>query len=191
MSSYNYILMSTKNFFLLIHLIIFSMQKSINLFKTKIIYLIKKFRVFLIYQTILYVCKKNHKMGNKTFTIIKPDAFGAGNSGPIIEKIEKAIEVQIKGFSIALLTNLFTEFYPTVKKELADVNFDAWVASSEEGARKPETEIYKRTEELLQVKGERILFLDDFEPNLFAAQEFGWSTIEVTDPLDAMKKLEK
>ena len=113
----------------------------------------------------------------KPYTIIKP-------------MIEKAIKVQIKGFSIALLTNLFTEFYPTVKKELADVNFDAWVASSEEGARKPETEIYKRTEELLQVKGERILFLDDFEPNLFAAQEVGWSTIQVTDPLDAMKKLD-
>ena len=104
--------------------------------------------------------------------------------------IEKAIEVQKKGFSIALLTNLFTEFYPTVKKELTDVNFDAWVASSEEGTRKPETEIYKRTEELLQVEGERILFLDDFEPNLVTAQEFGWSTIKVTDPLDAMKKLD-
>ncbi len=28
--------------------------------------------------------------GNKTFTIIKPDAFGSGYSGQIIEKIEKA-----------------------------------------------------------------------------------------------------
>ena len=32
--------------------------------------------------------QKIKKMGNKTFTIIKPDAFGARNSGPIIEKIE-------------------------------------------------------------------------------------------------------
>ena len=28
--------------------------------------------------------------GNKTFTIIKPDAFRAGNSGSIIKIIEKA-----------------------------------------------------------------------------------------------------
>ena len=118
-----------------------------------------------------------HSGLTKPYTIIEP-------------MIEKAIEVQKKGFSIALLTNLFTEFYPTVKKELTDVNFDAWVASSEEGTRKPETEIYKRTEELLQVEGERILFLDEFEPNLVAAQEVGWSTIQVADPLDAMKKLD-
>ena len=32
--------------------------------------------------------------GNKTFTMIKPDAFGDGNSGPIIKMIEEA------GFSI-------------------------------------------------------------------------------------------
>ena len=32
--------------------------------------------------------------GNKTFTIIKPDAFQSGYSGPIIQKIEEA------GFSI-------------------------------------------------------------------------------------------
>ena len=123
------------------------------------------------------VYSNTHSGLTKPYTIIEP-------------MIEKAIEVQKKGFSIALLTNLFTEFYPTVKKELTDVNFDAWVASSEEGTRKPETEIYKRTEELLQVEGERILFLDDVEPNLVTAQEFGWSTIKVTDPLDATKKLD-
>ncbi len=105
--------------------------------------------------------------------------------------IKKAMKVQQKGFSIALLTNLFTEFYPTVKKELTEVNFDAWVASSEEGARKPESKIYKRTEELLQVSGEKILFLDDFTPNLLAAQEAGWSVIQVVNPLDAIKELDK
>ena len=104
--------------------------------------------------------------------------------------IEKAIEVQKKGFSIALLTNLFAEFYPTVKQELTDVKFDAWVASSEEGVRKPEAKIYERTEELLQVSGKKILFLDDFTPNLIAAKEAGWSVIQVADPLDAIKELD-
>lgn len=104
--------------------------------------------------------------------------------------VQKAIEVQKKGFSIALLTNLFTEFYPTVKEELTDVKFDAWVASSEEGTRKPEAKIYERTEELLQVSGEKILFLDDFTPNLIAAKEAGWSTIQVADPLKAIKELD-
>ena len=43
----------------------------------------------------------NTKSGLTTpYTIIKP-------------MVQKAIEVQKRGFSIALLTNLFTEFYPT------------------------------------------------------------------------------
>ena len=104
--------------------------------------------------------------------------------------VQKAIEVQKRGFSIALLTNLFTEFYPTVKKELEEVKFDAWVASSEEGTRKPEAKIYEITEELLQISGEKILFLDDFEPNLIAAEKAGWSVIKVTNPLDAIKELD-
>ena len=120
----------------------------------------------------------NTKSGLTTpYTIIKP-------------MVQKAIEVQKRGFSIALLTNLFTEFYPTVKKELEEVKFDAWVASSEEGTRKPEAKIYEITEELLQISGEKILFLDDFEPNLIAAEKAGWSVIKVTNPLDAIKDLD-
>jgi len=108
----------------------------------------------------------------------------------IVPMVQKAIEVQKRGFSIALLTNLFTEFYPTVKKELEEVKFDAWVASSEEGTRKPEAKIYERTEELLQVSGEKILFLDDFEPNIIAAEKAGWSVIQVKKTLDAIKELD-
>ena len=129
--------------------------------------------------------------GDEIETVYSNAKSGLTTPYTIIEPmIEKAIEVQKEGFSIALLTNLFTEFYPTVKKELTDIKFDAWVASSEEGVRKPEAKIYERTEELLQVSGEKILFLDDFTPNLIAAKEAGWSVIQVADPLDAIKELD-
>ena len=129
--------------------------------------------------------------GDEIETVYSNAKSGLTTPYTIIEPmIEKAIEVQKEGFSIALLTNLFTEFYPTVKKELTNIKFDAWVASSEEGVRKPEAKIYERTEELLQVSGEKILFLDDFTPNLIAAKEAGWSVIQVADPLDAIKELD-
>ena len=129
--------------------------------------------------------------GDEIETVYSNTKSGLTSPYTIIEPmIEKAIEVQKDGFSIALLTNLFTEFYPTVRKELADVRFDAWIASSEEGTRKPEAKIYERTEELLQVSGEKILFLDDFTPNLIAAKEAGWSVIQVIDPIDAIKELD-
>ena len=129
--------------------------------------------------------------GDEIETVYSNAKSGLTTPYTIIEPmIEKAIEVQKEGLSIALLTNLFTEFYPTVKKELTNIKFDAWVASSEEGVRKPEAKIYERTEELLQVSGEKILFLDDFTPNLIAAKEAGWSVIQVADPLDAIKELD-
>ena len=129
--------------------------------------------------------------GDEIETVYSNTKSGLTSPYTIIEPmIEKAIEVQKDGFSIALLTNLFTEFYPTVRKELADVRFDAWIASSEEGTRKPEAKIYERTEELLQISGEKILFLDDFTPNLIAAKEAGWSVIQVIDPIDAIKELD-
>ena len=129
--------------------------------------------------------------GDEIETVYSNTKSGLTSPYTIIEPmIKKAIEVQKDGFSIALLTNLFTEFYPTVRKELADVRFDAWIASSEEGTRKPEAKIYERTEELLQVSGEKILFLDDFTPNLIAAKEAGWSVIQVIDPIDAIKELD-
>ena len=54
----------------------------------------------------------------------------------------------------------------------------------------PKQKIYEITEELLQISGEKILFLDDFEPNLIAAEKAGWSVIKVTNPLDAIKDLD-
>ena len=129
--------------------------------------------------------------GDEIETVYSNTKSGLTTPYTIIEPmVQKAIEVQKRGFSIALLTNLFTEFYPTVKKELKEVKFDAWVASSEEGTRKPEAKIYEITEELLQISGEKILFLDDFEPNLIAAEKAGWSVIKVTNPLDAIKDLD-
>ena len=129
--------------------------------------------------------------GDEIETVYSNTKSGLTTPYTIIEPmVQKAIEVQKRGFSIALLTNLFTEFYPTVKKELEEVKFDAWVASSEEGTRKPEAKIYEITEELLQISGEKILFLDDFEPNLIAAEKAGWSIIKVTNPLDAIKELD-
>ena len=129
--------------------------------------------------------------GDEIETVYSNTKSGLTTPYTIIEPmVQKAIEVQKRGFSIALLTNLFTEFYPTVKKELKEVKFDAWVASSEEGTRKPEAKIYEITEDLLLISGENILFIDDFEPNLIAAEKAGWSVIKVTNPLDAIKDLD-
>ena len=60
---------------------------------------------------------KIKKMGNKTFTIIKPDAFGAGNSGPIIEKIENAGFVIKNMRLVELDQNRASKFYSVHKEK--------------------------------------------------------------------------
>ncbi len=54
--------------------------------------------------------------GNKTFTIIKPDAFSSGYSGPIIEMIEKA-GFKIKNMRLIRMDNDMASNFYDVHKE--------------------------------------------------------------------------
>ena len=54
--------------------------------------------------------------GNKTFTIIKPDAFSSGYSGPIIELIEKA-GFKIKNMRLIRMDNDMASNFYDVHKE--------------------------------------------------------------------------
>ena len=54
--------------------------------------------------------------GNITFTMIKPDAFGSGNSGPIIKMIEEA-GFQIKAMKLTHLTATTAGAFYAVHKE--------------------------------------------------------------------------
>jgi nucleoside-diphosphate kinase len=59
---------------------------------------------------------KNHMAGQTTFTMIKPDAFGAGNSGAIIKMIEEA-GFKIKGAKLTQLTSERAGQFYEVHKE--------------------------------------------------------------------------
>ena len=69
--------------------------------------------------------------GNRTFTMIKPDATGAGNSGAIIQQIEKA------GFRIVamkkarLSTELAGKFYEVHKARPFYSELTAYMSSGE------------------------------------------------------------
>jgi len=69
--------------------------------------------------------------------------------------------------------------------------FDAVVDSSEVGHRKPERAIYDLTASRLDVEPSKIIFLDDFGPNVAGAREAGWTAIHVTDPLEALNELDR
>jgi putative hydrolase of the HAD superfamily len=69
--------------------------------------------------------------------------------------------------------------------------FDATIQSSEVGIRKPEPRFYQLACETLSIMPRQAIYLDDLGINLKPAQEMGMTTIKVTDPVVALRSLEK
>ena len=99
--------------------------------------------------------------------------------------------MRAEGYRTALLTNSVQEFRPTLEHQVDMSLFDAVVDSSFEGCRKPEPAIYDRTTERLGVAPERIVFLDDFGPNVEGARAAGWTAIHVTSAEQALADLDE
>lgn len=105
--------------------------------------------------------------------------------------LAKVAELKRNGFKTGLLTNTFAEFRPTMEQDLRFDDFTAVVESFAVGARKPEPAIYQATADLLAVAHHEILYLDDFSQNIDMAKSFGWSTIQVSDPLTAITEIDQ
>lgn len=54
--------------------------------------------------------------------------------------------------------------------------FEGVVASNEVGLRKPDPEIYRKSLEIIGVDAQRILFVDDLDKNIAAAETLGFKT---------------
>jgi epoxide hydrolase-like predicted phosphatase len=112
------------------------------------------------------------------FTVIRP-------------VVERVAALRDEGYRTGLLTNSF-EYFRATLEELLDMQiFDVVVDSSEVGHRKPEPAIYELMAARLGVEPARIVFLDDFGPNVTGARTAGWTAIHVTDPLEALDQLNR
>ncbi len=79
-----------------------------------------------------------------------------------------------KGIKTALLSNSWGNSYP---RHGWDDMFDEVVISGEVGMRKPDAEIYFHTLELLKVKPQDSVFVDDLEHNIKSASEIGMAGV--------------
>jgi putative hydrolase of the HAD superfamily len=112
-----------------------------------------------------------------------------GGYAVVDRMIDEVRALRSSGHATALLTNTFAEFRPTMQRDIDFELFDVVVESFAVGARKPEIEIYRATADLLDVRHEEIVYLDDFAQNLTPADELGWTTILVDDPHAAIDEL--
>jgi epoxide hydrolase-like predicted phosphatase len=90
------------------------------------------------------------------------------------------------GIRVALLSNSWGNTYP---RELIDALFDLVVISGEVGMRKPNPDIFTHTLDLLDARPDRVVFIDDAEPNTDGAARLGMHTVLHTDPDTTRSKL--
>lgn len=120
--------------------------------------------------------------------------FGTGIRDEMVEAARRCRQVCKTG----LLTNNFMR--PPVSpgvdaggaRRLSEILmlFDAVVASSEAGIRKPDPRFYRLACQRLGVEPSRSVFLDDLGVNLKPARAMGMITIKVTDTASALDELE-
>ena len=90
------------------------------------------------------------------------------------------------GIRVALLSNSWGNTYP---RERIDALFDLVVISGEVGMRKPNPDIFTHMLDLLDALPDRVVFVDDAEPNTDGAARLGMHTVLHTDPDTTRRKL--
>ena len=106
-----------------------------------------------------------------------------GSKGGVREKLaDYALTLRPAGFTTVCVTNNVKEFGEGWRNLIPTGEiFDHIVDSCEEGVRKPDPKIYQIALERANVRPNEVLFLDDFEGNLIAAEALGIDGLLVTE----------
>lgn len=79
-------------------------------------------------------------------------------------------ELRAAGLRVGLLSNSWGNTYPRAR---IDALLDPVVISGEVGLRKPDVAIYELALDRLGVPADRVLFIDDADPNVLGARASG------------------
>ena len=109
---------------------------------------------------------------------------------PLRPEIVTAARAIRRVMPTALLTNNVVEWRFGWRARLdPDSLFDAVIDSSEVRMRKPEARIYAHTEQVLNLPGEALFFVDDLGINLKPARERGWQTLKYVETAKVLEVL--
>ncbi|MDR7159118.1 HAD family phosphatase [Arthrobacter sp. BE255] len=97
-----------------------------------------------------------------------------------------AEELREAGLAVGLLSNSWGNTYPRAR---IDALMDPVVISGEVGLRKPDPAIYELALERLGLPADRVLFIDDAEPNVLGARASGLRALLHVDHLSTRAAL--
>ncbi|AMY56222.1 MULTISPECIES: HAD family hydrolase [Nocardiaceae] len=109
---------------------------------------------------------------------------------PNSELLDYLHTLKSEGRTLGLLTNNVREWEPEWRGIVPTGLFSVEVVSANEGVRKPEPEIYRRTTERLGVPAARCLFVDDDLRNCQAARAHGMQIHHFTDTAGAIEAID-
>lgn len=112
--------------------------------------------------------------------------FGGMRPEPVM--LAAVAAARAAGLRTALLSNAFGLDYPRADWPTL---FDATVVSDEVGIRKPDPAIYRLVCSRLGVAPSEVVFVDDFEPNVAAAEALGMTGVHHTTPAATVPRLEQ
>ena len=123
------------------------------------------------------------------------DAYGPnGTRNPIhaLERGECSDTEFEQALAAELRTALLSNSWGATEYPRADFPtlFDAVVISSECGMRKPEAEIFRHAADLLGLRPEQCIFIDDIEANITAAQACGMTGVHHVEAAQTAAALE-
>jgi epoxide hydrolase-like predicted phosphatase len=112
-----------------------------------------------------------------------------------IESMEGVLDsVRAAGYRVGLLSNTCIGHWSWIEQQqfsVMDFSFDATILSFEVGSMKPDRRIYEVAEESANVPVETILFLDDRQMNVQAAQSYGWNAAQCLGGREAIRVLQE
>lgn len=105
---------------------------------------------------------------------------------PILEFVK---ELRGSGFKLAILSNTIEPHAQALRKKGLYNGFDHVLLSHELGARKPDPVIYERTLEILHVKPQATIFVDDDPVNVDTAETLGINGVVYTDAEKVIERI--
>jgi putative hydrolase of the HAD superfamily len=121
--------------------------------------------------------------------LIEIDSRSWSHAAPVMP--QWAREVRAAGLRTAILSNMPTPVRDYVVRCAWLPQFDSLTFSCEVGVCKPEPEIYQDCLNKLGLEPSEVLFLDDRESNVRAAEALGWNAVLFTDSAQAAGEIEK
>jgi putative hydrolase of the HAD superfamily len=135
------------------------------------------------------------RSGSRTLTPVQIDALTEidsrswSHAAPVMP--QWAQDIHAAGIRTALLSNMPASVRDYILRCAWLPDFDVHVFSCEAGLCKPEPEIYRNCLTKLGVQPPEVLFLDDRESNIRAAEALGWHAVLFTDPASAAREIEQ